>query len=80
MVCKTGQRRDRFGIKNLSAEAKNRKGGKPHEVVKVGSVSVPLYRHTNIVPRRDADAKIIYGLPRADGKPYAYLTGLVVRA
>ena len=44
-------------MKNLSAEAKNRKNGKPLEVVKVGSVSVPIHRHTNIVPQRGADGK-----------------------
>jgi integrase len=58
-------------MKTQHTEAKNRKNGKPLEVAKVGSVSVPIYRQTNIIPQRDAAGKIIYGPPRADGKPQA---------
>ncbi len=58
-------------MKTHPAEAKNRKNGKPLEVVKVGSVSVPIYRHTNIVPQRDSAGKIIYGPAPDEGKPQA---------
>lgn len=45
MADKTGQRRDYSRMKTTPVEAKNRKNGKPLEVVKVGSISVPIYRH-----------------------------------
>jgi hypothetical protein len=37
---------------NLS-EPKSRKANKPLEVVKEGSISIPIYAHTNIIPQRD---------------------------
>jgi len=52
-------------------EAKNRTNGKPLEVVQPGSISVTIYRHTNIIPQRDQQGKIIYGPPDASGKPKA---------
>lgn len=58
-------------MKTNHAAAKNRRNGKPVEVVKEGSIAVPIYRHTNIVPQRDAAGKIIYGPPDANGKPKA---------
>ena len=42
--------------------------GRPIEIVKVGNVSVPVYRHTNIIPQRDPAGKILYGPPDANGK------------
>jgi len=41
-------------MKNSPVAVKNRKTGKPLEVVEVGSISVPICRHTNIIPQRDA--------------------------
>jgi len=41
---------------------------KPFAVVKVGNVSLPIYRHANIIPERDAEKKIIYGPPDAKGE------------
>jgi len=35
------------------SEAKNRNTRKPFDVVKVGSVSIPIYANTNIIPQRD---------------------------
>ncbi len=58
-------------MKTQPAAAKNRRIGKPFEVVKEGSVSVSIYRHTNIVPQRDDAGKIIYGPPGPDGKAKA---------
>ena len=52
-------------------ETKSRKNRKPFEVFKEGSVSIPIYRHTNIVPQRDDARKIIYGPPDANGRPKA---------
>jgi len=54
-------------MKSNLAEGKNKKG-QPLEVVKVANVSVPIYRHTNIIPQRDSAGKIIYGPPNEDGK------------
>jgi hypothetical protein len=55
-------------VKTKPVKAKNGVGGKPFEVVKIGNVSVPIYRHSNIIPRRDAAGKIIYGPPDDKGK------------
>lgn len=41
---------------------------KPLEIFKQGSVSIPIYRHTNIIPQRDDQGKIVYGEPDAAGK------------
>ena len=59
--------------KTSPAKPKKQKNGKPFDVVKVGSVSVPIYRHTNIIPQRDLQGKIIYGPPGANGKPKAFV-------
>ena len=58
-------------MKTQIPAAKNRRNGKPLEVVKEGSISVPIYRHTNIIPERDAQGKILYGPPDADGRAKA---------
>jgi integrase len=55
-------------VKSKPAEARIEKKGQPLEVIKVGNVSVPIYRHTNIIPQRDAAQKVIYGPPDAAGK------------
>lgn len=55
-------------MKIKPVKPKNGAGGKPFEVAKVGNVSIPIYRHSNIIPQRDAAGKIIYGLPDATGK------------
>ena len=49
---------------------KTKKGtsGKPFEVIKIGNVAVPIYRHTNRIPQRDPDGKIIYAPPDSTGK------------
>ena len=66
---KTGQ----FRMKTSPVEPKKQKNGKPFDLVKVGSVSVPIYRHTNIIPQRDSQGRIIYGPPGANGKPKAFV-------
>src|SRR2546430_820787 len=66
---KTGQRRDSPGMKKQVTGGKNEEKRKPFEVIKVGNVSVPIYRQTNIIPQRDPAGKIIYGPPDAKGKP-----------
>jgi integrase len=55
-------------MKTNRAEGKNGKKKEPFEVVKEGNVSVPIYRHTNIIPQRDAAGKIIYGPPDEKGR------------
>jgi len=42
--------------------------GKPFEVVKLGNVSIPIYCHTNIIPQRGQDGKILYGTLDKNGK------------
>ncbi len=53
------------------AEARNERKGKPLEVVRIGSVSIPIYRQNNIIPQRDAARNIVYGPPDASGKQRA---------
>ena len=53
MIDKTGQRRDSVGTKTDLSEAKSRKNTKPFAVIKEGSISIPIYAHTNIIPQRD---------------------------
>src|SRR5262249_34720977 len=67
-------RRDKDGTlggmeRNPSEGEKEKK--RPLEVAKVGSVSVPIYRHKNIIPKRDALGEIIYGPPDQKGKKQA---------
>jgi integrase len=59
-------------VKKDLPEGKNEKNG-PLEVIKVGNVSVPIYRHTNIIPKRDEAGKIIYGPPDANGNQRALI-------
>ena len=49
----------------------DKKRGKPFYVHREGSVSVTIYRSSNIIPQRDAQGKIIYGPPGTNGKPKA---------
>jgi hypothetical protein len=58
-------------VKIKPNKAKDGVGGKPFKVVKIGNVSVPIYRHSNIIPQRDAAGKIIYGPPDSTGKQSA---------
>jgi hypothetical protein len=44
---------------------------KAFAVVKAGSISVPIYRHTNVIPQRDDSGKIIYRSPDAAGEQQA---------
>ena len=53
----------------MPVEAKNGKNRKPLEVIKLHGVSIPIYRHTNIISQCDRQGKIMYGPPGADGKP-----------
>jgi hypothetical protein len=41
-------------MKIASSKAKSRKTSQPFEVVKEGSISIPIYVHTNIITKRDA--------------------------
>lgn len=44
---------------------------KPFEVIKAGSISVPIYRYTNIIPQRDDSGRIVYGARGPDGEAKA---------
>ncbi len=53
-------------MKTVPSETKTDKKSGPFEVIKVGSISIPIYAHTNIIPQRDPDSgKIIYENPLA---------------
>lgn len=58
-------------MKATPAKAKKQKKGEPFQVVKVGNVSIPIYRHTNVIPERDATGKVVYGPPDITGKSRA---------
>ena len=63
----TGQRRDNVGMKTVPSETKTDKTSGPFEVVKAGSISIPIYAHTNIIPQRDPETgKIVYENPLAE--------------
>jgi hypothetical protein len=55
-------------VKKSPNQPRKRRRGKPFEVVKIGNVSVPIYRQTNIVPQRDSTGRIKYGQPDNAGK------------
>ena len=52
---------------NLS-EVKNCKANRPVEIVKQGSISIPIYAHTNIIPQRDPQTGAILYDSLPDGK------------
>jgi integrase len=58
-------------MKTDPSKPKSAKTSQPFEVVKVGSISIPIYSNTNIIPQRDPETgKILYdSLP--DGKRQA---------
>jgi hypothetical protein len=61
-------------MKSTPSESKNRKTREPFDVVKVGSISIPIYANTNIIPQRHPQTgKILYEtLPVGDNsKPKA---------
>ncbi len=60
-------------MKTDLAQARNERKGTPLEVVRVGNVSVPIYRQNNIIPQRDAAKNIVYGPPDANGKRRALI-------
>jgi len=64
----TGQRRDRFHVKTTPFKAISHKTGRPFEVVKEGSISIPIYAHKNTIPRRHPKTGAILYEPLPDGK------------
>jgi hypothetical protein len=46
-------------MKTDVSTAKGSKSSKPFEVVKVGSISIPIYVHTNIIPQGDQESGAI---------------------
>jgi integrase len=73
IVDRTGQRRDYVAMRKNASDAKDQKKTKPFETIKIGNVSVPIYRNRNIIPKRDEAGKIIYGPPDAEGKRQALI-------
>ncbi len=55
-------------MKMKGVRGRKKEKRQPLEIVKVGNVSLPIYRNTNIVPARDDAGKILYGEPDARGK------------
>jgi integrase len=55
-------------MKNDPSKAKSHKTSQPFEVVKVGSISIPIYAHTNIIPQRDPQTGAILYDSLPDGK------------
>lgn len=55
-------------MKTDPSKSKTRKTSHPFEVVKVGSVSVPIYAHTNIIPQRDPQTGAILYAALPNGK------------
>jgi hypothetical protein len=55
-------------MKNDPSKAKDHKTSHPFEAVKVGSISIPIYAHTNIIPQRDPQSGAILYDCLADGK------------
>lgn len=62
--------RDNGGMERNPSEGKTERK-RPLEFAKAGSVSVPIYRHKNIIPQRDSLGEIIYGPPDQKGKKQA---------
>jgi hypothetical protein len=60
-------------MKNDPFKAKPRKTGQPFEVIKVGSISTPIYAHTNIIPQRDAQTGGIRYENQPDGNRKAVI-------
>ena len=55
-------------MKMNPSEAKNRNTNRPLEIVKQGSISIPIYAHTNIIPQRDPQTGAILYESLPDGK------------
>jgi integrase len=60
-------------MKTDPSKAKSSKNSKPLEVVKVGSISIPIYAHTNIIPQRDPQTGAILYETLPDGKRKAHV-------
>ena len=60
-------------MKTDRSKPKSRKSSQPFELVKEGSVSVPIYAHTNIIPKRDAQTGAILYQSQPDGKRQAII-------
>jgi integrase len=60
-------------MKNDLSEAKSRKASEPFEVVKQGSISIPIYAHTNIIPQRDPQTGAILYKSLPGGKRKALI-------
>lgn len=55
-------------MKTKLSKGKNRKTNQPFDVIKEGSISIPIYVHTNIVPKRDPQTGAILYQTLPDGK------------
>ena len=55
-------------MKKDPSKAKSHKTSQPFEVVKVGSISIPIYTHTNIIPHRHPQTGAILYETLPDGK------------
>ena len=55
-------------MKTDSSKSKSRKTSQPFDVVKEGSISIPIYAHTNIIPHRHPQTGAILYKTLPDGK------------
>jgi integrase len=55
-------------MKTDPSKAKSRKTSQPFEVVKMGSISIPIYAHTNLIPHRHPQTGAILYETLPDGK------------
>ncbi|HEU5125105.1 MAG TPA: tyrosine-type recombinase/integrase [Verrucomicrobiae bacterium] len=54
-------------MKTALSKVKSGKSNQPFEVVKVGSISIPIYAHNNIIPQRDPQSGAILYETQPDG-------------
>jgi len=55
-------------VKTNLSQAKSRKTSQAFDIVKAGSISIPIYSHTNIIPQRDPHTGAILYESLPDGK------------
>lgn len=55
-------------MKTAPSKAKSRKASQPFDVIKVGSISIPICANNNIIPKRDPQTGAILYENLPDGK------------
>lgn len=60
-------------MKTDLSKSKSLKTSQPFDVIKAGSISIPIYVHTNIIPQRDPQTGAILYETLPDGKRKALI-------